>query len=252
MTGAPSCSTRSYPAGGRTFGTSIRKTDGSPAVRLGGGYSIALSPDGRWALAFTREGASLEFVLLPTGPGEPRRIAEGLPADFHGANWLPDSRSFVFSGSSPGQAARLYEQDIEGARAQPLTEAGVDLEAPVVSPDGLTIAAIDAYGEVTLVPRRGGGVRPLAGVEEGEIPIQWRTDGRALYVYRPNRLPVEIFEVDVISGQRRRVREIVLPDVTGVHGNVVVAVTPDARSYAYSFYRQLNELQLIEGLDRVR
>ena len=157
----------------------------------------------------------MEFVLLPTGPGEPRRIAEGLPADFHGATWLPDSRSFVFSGSSPGQAARLYDQDIEGAPAQPLTEADVDLEAPVVSPDGLTIAAIDAYGEVTLVPRRGGGVRPLPGVEEGEIPIQWRTDGQALYVYRPNRLPVEIFEVDVISGQRRRVREIVLPDVDG-------------------------------------
>jgi Tol biopolymer transport system component len=238
-----------FSGGGRRFGTSMRKTDGSPAVRLGGGYSMALSPDGRWALAFTREGASMEFVLLPTGPGEPRRIAESLPADFHGASWLPDSRGFVFSGRSPGQAARLYQQDIEGAPAQPLTEPDVDLEGPVVSPDGLTIAAIDAYDEVTLVPRRGGGVRPLSGVEEGEIPIQWRTDGRALYVYRPNRLPVEIFEVDIASGQRRRVRKIVPPDITGVHGTVIVAITPDARSYAYSFYRQLNELSLIEGLD---
>jgi hypothetical protein len=234
--------------GGRQFGTSIRKTDGSPAVRLGGGYSMALSPDGRWALAFTREGASMEFVLLPTGPGEPRRIAERLPADFHGASWLPDSRGFVFSGSSPGQGARLYQQDIEGAPAQPLTEAGVDLEGPVVSPDGLTIAAIDAYEEVTLVPRGDGRVRPLPGVQEDEIPIQWRTDGRAVYVYQPKHLPVEIFEVDIVSGQRRRVRKITLPDVTGVHGTVVVALTPDARSYAYSFHRQLNELYLMEGL----
>lgn len=34
------------------------------------------------------------------------------------------------------------------------------------------------------------------GVEEDEIPIQWRADGRALYVYPPDRLPVEIFEVN--------------------------------------------------------
>jgi len=237
-----------FSGGGRSFGTCIRRTDGSPAVRLGEGYSIALSPDGLWALAFTR-GASVEFVLLPTGPGEPRRITAGLPADFHGATWLPDSRSFVFSGSSPGQASRLYEQDIEGAASRPLTEADVDLEGPVVSPDGLTIAAIDADGEVMLVSRLGGRVHPLPGVEGGEIPIQWRTDGRALYVYRPNRLPIEIFEVDLDSGQRRRTRRIVLTDVTGVHGNVVVALTPDARSYAYSFYRNLNELYLVEGLD---
>jgi len=37
--------------------------------------------------------------------------------------------------------------------------------------------------------------------------------------------------------------------VTGLQGNVVVALTPDARAYAYSFSRRLNELHLIEGLE---
>jgi hypothetical protein len=235
-------------AGGRSFGTSIRRTDGSPAVRLGEGFGAALSRDGRWALAFTGNGPSLEFVLLPTGAGEPKRFTEGLPAEYHGAAWLPDSRSFVFSGSSPGQGARLYRQPIEGGRPLPLTEADLDLTFPVVSPDGLRIAAVDAYGGVVLAAISGGGVHALPGVEEEEIPLQWRSDGAGLYVYR-GRLPVEIFEIDIDSGRRRLLREIVLRDLTGQDGNVTVALTPDARAYAYSFYRHLEELLLVEGLD---
>jgi hypothetical protein len=68
-------------------------------------------------------------------------------------------------------------------------------------------------------------------------------------VYRPDSLPVEIFEVDLDSDRRRRVREIDLPDATGLNGPVVVALTPDARGYAYSFSRRLNELHLMEGLE---
>ena len=234
--------------GGRSFGTSIRATDASPAVRLGDGYGYALSPDGRWALAFTGGGPSLEFVLWPTGAGEKMRLAEGLPAEFHGATWLPDSRAFVFSGSSPGETARLYRQDTAGGSPRPVTEEGVDLTFPVVSPDGTKAAAIDVYGGVVVASLDGGDVRPLPGAEEGEIAIQWSVNGQALYVYRPDRLPAEIFALDVASGDRRLVRELALPGITGVDGNVIVALTPDARSYAYSFRRPLDELYLAEGL----
>jgi hypothetical protein len=241
--------TEVFYGGGRSFSTGIRRTDGSPAVRLGEGYGAALSPSGEWALAVTGSGPSFEFALLPTGAGESRRISEGLPDDYHGATWLPDSHGFVFSGSSRGEAPRLYRQDIEGGPPRPLTESGVDLIYPMISPDGQQIAAIDAYGGVELTRLDGGVVRPLFGAEGGEYPLQWRGDGRALYVYRPDRLPVEIFEVDTRSGARRKVREIDLPDVTGFDGHVVVAMTPDGRSYAYSYLRHLEELYLLEGLD---
>jgi serine/threonine protein kinase/Tol biopolymer transport system component len=236
-------------SGGSRLGTAIRKTDATPAVRLGDGYGYALSPDGRWALAFVGSGSALEFVLWPTGPGEPIRIAEGLPAEFHGASWLPDSRSFVFSGSQPGEVARLYEQDIAGGPPRPLAGAEDDLTYPVVSPDGTRVAAIDAYGGVVAISARGGETLSVPGVEAGEIPVQWTADARALYVYRPDALPVQIFAVDTRTGNRRLLRELELPGITGAEGNVIVALTPDARSYAYSFRRPLDELYLLEGLD---
>jgi hypothetical protein len=50
----------------------LRGTHDSPAVRLGEGVGLALSPDGRWVLASAApgEGKPEQLVLLPTGPGE--------------------------------------------------------------------------------------------------------------------------------------------------------------------------------------
>ncbi len=52
-------------SGGLTYAVYIRKTDGSPAVLLGEGGAVALSPDGKWAIAQTQESPS-QFKLLPT------------------------------------------------------------------------------------------------------------------------------------------------------------------------------------------
>src|SRR5437879_2527267 len=43
-------STETGEGSGATPSVYVRKTDGSPAVRLGDGSAIALSPDGRWLI----------------------------------------------------------------------------------------------------------------------------------------------------------------------------------------------------------
>jgi eukaryotic-like serine/threonine-protein kinase len=60
---------------GTNGATYLRKTDGSPAVRLGDGIGARLSPDGKRALAvrFTPP----QIVLLPTGAGEERVLERG-------------------------------------------------------------------------------------------------------------------------------------------------------------------------------
>ncbi len=53
-------------AAGREGSIYLRGTDGSPAVRLGDGQALALSPDGRWAIVQTD---STHLDLIPTGAG---------------------------------------------------------------------------------------------------------------------------------------------------------------------------------------
>ena len=56
---------------GNNYAVCLRKTDGSPVIRLGEGGVGDLSPDGRWALAFVPTSPD-RLVLYPTGPGDPR------------------------------------------------------------------------------------------------------------------------------------------------------------------------------------
>jgi hypothetical protein len=112
----------------------LRKTDGSPAVRLGEGYAQALSPDGKWAI--TRRGKDL--VLMPTGAGEPRVLATpGLEVAVVG--WFPDGKKIYYDASSPGKQIRLYEQDVAGGAPRPIAPEGFVGRA--ISPDGKFIAA---------------------------------------------------------------------------------------------------------------
>ena len=45
----------------------LRKTDGSPAVRLGDGNRPALSPDGKWVACILNDGPKTELTCCPPG-----------------------------------------------------------------------------------------------------------------------------------------------------------------------------------------
>lgn len=58
---------------GAKYSVFLRKTDGSPAVRLGDGAYPAMSPDGKWVAALDLSSPA-QIELLPTGIGQPRRL----------------------------------------------------------------------------------------------------------------------------------------------------------------------------------
>jgi Tol biopolymer transport system component len=239
--------TETMVGGGPRYGVYLRRTDGSPAVRLGDGRAYALSPNGKWVLA-TVSGPRPRIVLLPTGAGESREVPNEVVTDFRGGSWFPDSRRVAFAGNAPGGGARLFVADVEGGRPQPIGPVGLDIEFPVVSPDGRAVAVASAEGDVLVVPLAGGQPLVVASAEPGELPIQWGADSRSLYVYRPDEIPARIYHVAVSGEERRLVREIAVNDPTGLEGRMTVVLTPDGRSYAYSFMRWLSELYFVEGL----
>jgi Tol biopolymer transport system component len=54
---------------GTNYAVCLRKTDGSPVVRLGEGWPADLSADGKWALAVVQSRPP-QLVVYPTGAGE--------------------------------------------------------------------------------------------------------------------------------------------------------------------------------------
>ena len=112
-----------WEGGGAARSIYLRTTDGAPAVRLGEGVPIALSPDKQWVLSTPV--AADQLVLLPTGVGQPKTLPRGaITSYFPAARWLPDGRRFLISATASGQKTRVYLQSIESGDPTPVTAEG--------------------------------------------------------------------------------------------------------------------------------
>jgi len=61
-------------------------------------------------------------------------------------------------------------------------------------------------------------------------------------------LPARVEKVDVSTGARGLWKELSPPDLDGVTNLVRIRITPDGSSYAYTYFRLLSELFLVDGL----
>ena len=237
-------------AGGETKAAYIRKTDGSPAVKLGDGDAEALSPDGKWVIV--NQGSAPErLVLLPTGVGQPRPVKNGTIIDYYRVKWLPDGRHIVFGALEAGQNIRPYIQDIDGGDPQPTTLKG-GLAGAVFLPDGKSYVARGAGRRYHVFDIEGRDARPVPGVVETDYVIQVSADGRSLFVLHGEAAFGHIDMVDLMTGSRKLWKEIIIPDPAGVtHLGPefpAVLVTPDGRSYFYNYLRVLSDLYVVDGL----
>ena len=202
---------------GTNYTSYLGKTDGSPAVRLGDGAAIALSPDGKWALSVVNE--PRQTVLLPTGPGQIRKLERpGLDSDGDDT-WAADGKHVVFTAREPGKGPRCYQQDIEGGRPQALTPPGFSgtRTGPRMSPDGKFLLVRDGNDKLVLFPLSGGQPSEVRGLNPDEMVLRWSGDSRRLYLYRPPTS--QIFALDPFSGHRQFLRERRTPGSGGDSGS---------------------------------
>ena len=231
--------------GGAGYSVYIRRTDGSPAIRLGDGLAQDLSPDGAWALAIVHPAADPQLVAYPTGAGEPKTFPkEGLR--LYRAKWMPDGRQALVTASEPGRGQRLYIWSLlDGGRPRAVIPEGYT-GGWIVSPDGkwTVVAGPD---QSYLYPLSGGGPAAIPGLEPDDAVDQWSQDGRFLFVHRPGGLPARVFRLEIATGRKILWRTLMPADPAGVP-EVRPLPTPDGEGYVYSCDRTLSELYLLDGL----
>jgi serine/threonine protein kinase len=236
-------------AGGSTYAVYIRRTDGTPAIRLGDGIPLALSPDGTWALCATHSPPQ-QLFFLPTKAGESRRITND--SIDHVAAGFSTGKRIVFSGSEPGHAVRFYVQDLDGGKPRAITpEAGGipgALTYVVVSPDGRLVYGQGGDGKQYFYPLEGGEPILVPGLQPDEYLLSWAPDGRSFFVQNFAGLPGVVTRVDFPSGKRTPWKQIVPADAAGVNDVGRVSFTPDLKSYVYWYGRYLSDLYVVEGL----
>jgi Tol biopolymer transport system component len=232
-------------SGSSHYGIYIRSTDGSPAVRLSDGLGELLSPDLKWVTATIPSG---QQVLIPTGAGEPQALSfPGLTGARIRA-FLPNGTGYVVSGFETGKRLRIYTYSLALRRLQPVSGEGLEGSANelFVSPDGSQVV-FSASSRATILPLKGGEPRKV-DLEPADRLAGFAADSHAVFVlHKGGHTPAAIYRVDLATGKRSLLHELVLPEGYSVDS---LRVTPDGRRYALMRSSKLSELYMAEGIDR--
>ncbi len=237
--------TETGEGGGKGYSVYLRALDGAPAVRLGEGTGQSLSPDGKRVLALVGPPDGPEIVVYPTGAGEPRKVpAPGLVV--RGLRWLPDGRRFLATAREDGHSARVWLFDAEGGKPRALTPEG--FRVAFVSLDGQHFVCRNVESLPYLGSIEGGEPTKIPGIESSDILSSWTADGR-FYVARggPSVVPMRVFLVDPSTGRQEPWRDLLPADATGLNALSGLRVARNG-AYAYTYFRLLSNLFLVEGV----
>jgi serine/threonine protein kinase len=235
---------------GEDYVTYLRGTDGSAAVRLGPGWPLEISPDGKWALVLGSTRAPSQLVLLPAGTGEARPLThDGI--HHQGAAWTPDGKRIVFVGNEPGHRVRYYVQGLDGGPPRAITPENVSFnnnDPVVLSPDGKSVAVAGLDGKIMLYPLDDGAPRTVPKLADGLAPLRWCPGSRSLMVYGSGEVPVKILRVDVQTGEQTMWKEWSPGNRTGLNSLTAIRVGADCQSSAYSAFYTPSDLWIASGL----
>jgi Tol biopolymer transport system component len=231
------------------FDTYLRNVDRADPVKLGPGDLGVFSPDSKWVLAVLPSAHKLE--LLPTGVGDIKTV-DGYGVQNHLAlAWLPGGRTVSFAGNEAGQGWRIYLQDLSQGQPRAITPKITQpntYDGPSTSRDGRLVWARDLNRMGWLYPVKGGKPLALKSLAPDDQWISWTADSRGAFVFTGDGIPARVFRIAFNTGSRTQIFTIMPADPAGVAALSAVRITPDGKTYAYSYVRLLSKLFLVTGI----
>lgn len=239
-------------SGGSRLAAYIRKTDGSDVRKIADAAALALSPDGKHALL--RYFSPHNYLaLVPLGAGEIKPLETDpehpLVYDVF-AGFFPDGKRIIFTANEPGGDRCIYIQDIDGGKPVRFTPGNKSkiLFTHAISPDGESLILNDSEDSLVLYQISDGTAFPLKNLEKGFWLIRWAGDGENIFVRRRAGIPAAIYKYSLASGEMEEWLKLSPKDTTGVNQISSVKLTPDGKTYSYSYIRESSDLFLMEDL----
>ncbi len=99
---------------------------------------------------------------------------------------------------------------------------------------------------IYLYPSAGGSPTELSASRAGDVPAGWTADGKGLYV--SSGYPCRVDVIDVASGARTHVRDLVASDIAGMFSRGSARVTADGQTMMLGFNRILSTLYWVRDL----
>jgi len=237
--------------GGPGYTTFVRRTDGSPPVRVGGGRALSLSPDAQWTLAVGLSDPD-HLDLLPTGPGEARSLRLPGAAVVERAGFIGDGRRVFATATDVAGARSTWVVNLDGSspRKLALADGRFVFEDPF-SVDGTRVAQScpKSIGPGPCIyPVDGGTPVPVRGAKPEWYPVGWDERGRLYLRDGSMRVPEVLWRLDPATGHATSIAELSPRDRAGVIGIGRVVVSNRGDAWAYSVFRRLSDLHVVAGV----
>jgi Tol biopolymer transport system component len=222
----------------------VRRLDGSPAIEIGEGSTMGITPDARHVVALV-PGQPTKIRVLPTGAGETRTFdVAPVHVDSYFVSWLPGAKEFVFLGHEGDAQPRAYRVSLDGGPARRATNQEGGEFWNKVSPDGrslLQAPGVGDQGRAVIVDLVSGAVRSVP-LLAGDQPIAWDQDEKHIFVAQERDGGGTIYRVDLSTWRREVWKEIRPADLAGLLSVGRFYVTPSGNAYAYDAVRYLSAL----------
>ena len=239
--------------GGSEFSAYVRNTDGTSTKKLAEGSALVLSPDGKYALLrFHRPHNYL--ALIPTEDGEikPLEIDPSNPLTYEAqSSFFPNGKRIMFAANDIDGKRHIYIQEIDGGKPVRFKtdEEGVKmLSAHTISPDGEYAVLTNSKNRLALYKISDGKSFPLKNLDEEFYLVRWAGDGENLFIWQRREIPAVVYKYNLTTGNKEKWLELKLKDNPGGYQIVGIKLTPDGKTYAYSYMREFSDLYLMEDL----
>ena len=161
---------------GKDYQVFLRNTNGTPAVLLGEGFGMGITPDARMVPAMLG-GKPYSLTFYPTGAGEQRVIDLGklnpaVSQTEDGVTFSGDGRFGLLTAYDATQEIRDYLLEMSTGSLRAVTPAGT--KGGKLSPDGTRVVTQKlATQKWVLVEVASGKTSEVPGIEENDAVISW-------------------------------------------------------------------------------
>ncbi|MFL5619205.1 MAG: protein kinase domain-containing protein [Gemmatimonadaceae bacterium] len=230
---------------GVNYAVMLRKTDGSPAVKLGEGSLRAFSRDTRWVLSVVQSPVA-QLMLYPTGVGQARRIDKGELESYSAASFHPDGKRILVCGNERARAIRCYMRPLGDGPLRAVTPEGYSHGE--LSPDGRELYAASALNGYHVFSADNGAPRAVIGLRPSDLVVRWSPDGSSLWVRPDDEMVIRVERLELATGRRTPLLSITPSVRPGLLNADELTLADDPRAYAFMTSEQQSQVFVVEGM----
>jgi tRNA A-37 threonylcarbamoyl transferase component Bud32 len=209
----------------------------------------AVDLSGRERRVFSQAGGLSIHDVAPDGRVLMSRLPSHGVRSIKAVSFQKDGKSLIFIGAEGDKEDRVWVQGLDGSAPKAVTPEGVTgiPTWPFLSPDGRSFLAREKAGwGIFNLANPQAPARRIAGLEEGELLIQWAPDGR-FYASLPGSFPIEVWKLDPSTGKRQPWRVVNPAGYVGAEATSM-RFSEAGRQMAARYILQRSTLYVVEGL----